>query len=67
VDEHFELHGKKAGKFYELHAHRDGKLVRARPMDATDSKWGPLFADTQGTGHFNASLGAISVDFLLHW
>lgn len=42
VDQHFELLGKKDGKFYELHAHRDGKLVRARPVDATDPKWGPL-------------------------
>ena len=40
VDEHFELLGKKGGKFYELHAHRGGKLVRARLVDATDPKWG---------------------------
>jgi hypothetical protein len=42
VDEHFELLGKKDGKFYELHAHRDGKLVRARVVQATDPKWGSL-------------------------
>lgn len=42
VKKHFELLGKKDGKFAELHAHRDGKLVRARPVDATDPKWGSL-------------------------
>ena len=42
VDEHFELLGRMDGKFYELHAHRGGKLVRARVVDATDPKWGPL-------------------------
>jgi hypothetical protein len=41
VDEHFELLGKKDGKFYELHAHRDGKLVRDRLVVASDPKWGP--------------------------
>ena len=42
VDEHFELLAKRDGKFYELHAHRDGKLVRARLVDASDPKWGTL-------------------------
>jgi hypothetical protein len=42
VDRHFELLGKKDGKFYELHAHRDDRLVRARLVDATDPKWGQL-------------------------
>jgi hypothetical protein len=40
VDEHFELLGKKDSKFYELEAHRDGK-VDARQVDATDPRWGP--------------------------
>ena len=40
VDEHFELLGKKDGSYYELEAHRDGK-VDARLVDATDPKWGP--------------------------
>ena len=42
VDHHFELLGKKDGKFYELHAHRDGNLARERPADARDPRWGPL-------------------------
>jgi hypothetical protein len=42
VDKHFELLGKLDGKFYELHAHRNGKLVRARTVDATDPKWGSM-------------------------
>jgi len=42
VDEHFELLGKKNGKFYELEAHREGNLVRARTVDATDPRWGQL-------------------------
>jgi hypothetical protein len=40
VDEHFELLGKKDSKYYELEAHRDGK-VDARLVDATDPRWGP--------------------------
>jgi sporulation protein YlmC with PRC-barrel domain len=39
VDEHFELLGKKDGVYYDLGAHRDGK-VDARLVDATDPKWG---------------------------
>ena len=39
VDEHFELLGKKDDSYYELEAHRDGK-VDARLVDATDPKWG---------------------------
>lgn len=38
-DEHFELLGKNDGTYYELEAHRDGK-VDARLVDATDPKWG---------------------------
>lgn len=39
VDEHFELLGKKDGTLYELHAHVDGKLVRARPVQPGDLRW----------------------------
>lgn len=39
VDEHFELLGKKDGTVYELHAHVDGKLVRARPVQPGDLRW----------------------------
>ena len=39
VDEHFELLGKKDGVYYDLGAHRDGK-VDAELVDATDPKWG---------------------------
>jgi hypothetical protein len=42
VDKHFELLGKMDGRFYELHVHRNGKLVRARMVDATDPKWGSM-------------------------
>ncbi len=42
VDEHFELLGKKDGKFYELHARRGGKLIRHRTVEANDPKWGSL-------------------------
>ena len=42
VDQHFELLGKKDGKYFELHAHRDGRLVRARPVELGDPKWGSV-------------------------
>lgn len=42
VDRHFELLGKKDGKYFELHAHRDGRIVRARPVEAGDPKWGTV-------------------------
>jgi hypothetical protein len=50
VDEHFDLLGKKDGKFYELRAHRDGKLDRGRLVDATDPKWGPTLGASKTTG-----------------
>ncbi len=39
VDEHFELLAKKDAKFYELRAHRSGRLERARTVEANDAKW----------------------------
>jgi hypothetical protein len=39
VDEHFELLGKKDAKFYELQAHRNGRLDRGRLVEANDPKW----------------------------
>jgi hypothetical protein len=42
VDEHFEVLGKKDGKFYELHAHRDGKVVRDHMVESADPRWGTL-------------------------
>ena len=39
---HFEILGKKDGKFYELHAHKGGDVKNIRTVDATDPKWGPM-------------------------
>lgn len=39
---HFEVLGKKDGKFYELHAHADGQLKAIHSVDASDPKWGTL-------------------------
>lgn len=42
VDEHFEVLAKKDAKLYELHAHRSGRLERARIVEANDPKWKPV-------------------------
>jgi hypothetical protein len=39
---HFEVLGKKDGKFYEVHAHADGDLKGIHTVDASDPKWGSL-------------------------
>jgi hypothetical protein len=42
VDDHFELLGKKGGKFFELRANRTGKLIQQRTVDASDPRWGTM-------------------------
>ena len=37
-----DAYGKKDGKYFELHAHRDGRFVRARPVELGDPKWGAV-------------------------
>lgn len=39
---HFEVLGKKDGKFFELHAHKGGDVKNIRTVDATDPKWGTM-------------------------
>lgn len=39
---HFEVLAKKDGKFFEVHAHRNGKVKHERPVDQANSKWGTL-------------------------
>ncbi len=39
---HLALLGKKDGKFFELHARRDGSLASMRTVEASDKKWGTL-------------------------
>jgi hypothetical protein len=39
---HFEVLGKKDGRYYEVHAHRDGSLKGIHRVDAKDPKWGTL-------------------------
>ncbi len=36
---HFEMLAKKAGQYYEVHAHRDGELKGIHGVDAKDPKW----------------------------
>jgi hypothetical protein len=42
VDNHFEVLGKKDGKFSELRINRDGKFNRTRAVEANDARWGSL-------------------------
>lgn len=37
---HFEMLAKKDGKYFEVHAHRDGQLKGIREVDKSDPKWG---------------------------
>ncbi len=39
---HLALLGKKDGKFFELHARRDGSIASMRTVEASDKKWGTL-------------------------
>lgn len=39
---HFAVLGKKEGKYYEIHARRNGKVKQIRPVDKTDLTWGPM-------------------------
>jgi hypothetical protein len=42
VDNHFEVLGKKDGKFSELRVDRDGQMKRTRAVEANDARWGSL-------------------------
>jgi len=39
VDEHFELLSKKDAKFFEVQAHRNGRVSAGRQVEANDVKW----------------------------
>ncbi len=39
---HYEVLAKKDGKFYEVHAHRNGDVKHERVVDASNQKWGTL-------------------------
>lgn len=39
---HFEVLAKKDGKYFEVHAHRNGDVKHERPVDASNAKWGAL-------------------------
>ncbi|WP_439543636.1 hypothetical protein [Hyphomicrobium sp.] len=39
---HFEVLGKKDGKFFALDAHRNGDVKHVHAVDASDPKWGSL-------------------------
>ena len=36
---HYEVLGRKAGTFPELHVHEDGKIRKSRPVGPGDHKW----------------------------
>lgn len=40
--EHFQMLGRKDGKYYALDAHRDGNLKVLGAVDKSDIKWGPM-------------------------
>jgi translation initiation factor IF-1 len=39
---HFEVLGKKDGKFFAVDAHRNGEIKKVHAVDASDPKWGTL-------------------------
>lgn len=39
---HFEVLAQKDGKYFEVHAHRNGDVKHERVVDASNSKWGSL-------------------------
>lgn len=40
VKKHFEMLGRKEGRYFEVHAHRDGEVKEARVVEKSDPKWG---------------------------